>query len=85
MRRPALAIPAACVLASLLFFVAPVFRQAFRVSLLPWQIVFKTDYRRLSPELQSDVKKAEQNRDAEALAFVAFRHPQSLDKGAPRR
>jgi hypothetical protein len=79
MRKPALAITAACVIASLLFFVAPVFRQAFRVSLLPWQIVFKTDYRSLSPELQSIVKKAEQDRDAEALAIVAFRHPQSSE------
>ena len=79
MRKPALAITAACVIASLLFFVAPVFRQAFRVSLLPWQIVFKTDYRSLSLELQSIVKKAEQDRDAEALAFVAFRHPQSSE------
>jgi hypothetical protein len=79
MRKPALAITAACVIASLLFFVAPVFRQAFRVSLLPWQFVFETDYSRLSPELQSIVKKAEQNHDAEALAFVAFRHPQSSE------
>jgi hypothetical protein len=79
MRKPALAITAACVIASLLFFVAPVFRQAFRVSLLPWQIVFKTDYRSLSPEVQSIVKKAEQDRDAEALAIVAFRHPQSSE------
>jgi hypothetical protein len=79
MRRPALAITAACVIASLLFFVAPVFRQAFRVSLLPWQIVLKTDYRSLSPELQSIVKKAEQDHDSEALAFVAFRHPQSSE------
>jgi hypothetical protein len=79
MRRPALAITAACVFASFLFFVAPVFRQAFRVSLLPWQILFKTDDRRLGPELQSIVKKAEQNHDAEALAFVALRHPQSSE------
>ena len=79
MRRPALAITAACLIASLLFFVAPVFRQAFRVSLLPWQILFKTDYRRLSPELQSIVNKAEHDHDAEAQAFVAFRHPQSSE------
>jgi hypothetical protein len=79
MRRPALAITATCVIASILFFVAPVFRQAFRVSLLPWQILYKTDYRRLSPELQSIVKKAEQDHDAEALAFVACRHPQSSE------
>jgi hypothetical protein len=79
MRRPALAITAACVIASLLFFVAPVFRQAFRVSLLQWQSVFETDYNHLSPELQSIMKKAEQGHDAEALAFVAFRHPQSSE------
>jgi hypothetical protein len=77
MRRPALAITAACVIASFLFFVAPVFRQAFRVSLFPWQIVFKTDYQ--GPELQSIVKKAERDHDAEALAFVALRHPQSSE------
>lgn len=79
MRKPPLAITATCVIASLLFFVAPVFRQAFRVSLLPWQIIFKTDYSRLGPELQSIMKKAEQDHDAEALAFVAIRHPQSSE------
>lgn len=79
MRRLALAITATCVIASLFFFVAPVFRQAFCVSLLPWQIVFETDSRRLSPQLQSIVKKAEQDHDAEALAFVAFWHPQSSE------
>jgi hypothetical protein len=79
MRRPALAITAVCVVASLLFFVAPVFRQAFHVSLLPWEIVFKPDYNRLSPELQTIAKKAEQDHDAEALAFVAFRHPDSSE------
>jgi len=79
LRKPAIAITAACVIASLLFFVAPVFRQAFGVSLLQWQVVFKTDYFRLSPELQSIMKKAEQGHDAEALAFVALRHPQSSE------
>jgi hypothetical protein len=79
MRKPALAITAACVIASLLFFLAPVFRQAFRVSLLPWEFLVKTDYLSLSPELQSIAKKAEQGHDAEALAFVAFRHPQSSE------
>jgi hypothetical protein len=73
MRRPALAITAACVLASFLFFVAPVFRQAFGISLLQWQVIFKTDYHRLGPELQSIGKKAEQDHDAEALADEAVR------------
>ncbi len=79
MRKPALGIAGFCIIASLLFFVAPVFRQAFRVSLLSWRIVFKTDYQSLSPELQSIVKKAELDHDAEALAFVALRHPQSSE------
>ncbi|HET7108634.1 MAG TPA: hypothetical protein VFI38_17605 [Candidatus Acidoferrum sp.] len=79
MRKPALAITAACVIASLLFFVAPVFRQAFHVSLLQWQTILRTDYSRLSPELQLIVKKAEQDHDAEAMAFVAFHHPQSSE------
>jgi hypothetical protein len=79
MRKPALAITAACVIASLFFFLAPVFRQAFRVSLLPWEFLVKTDYQSLSPELQSIAKKAEQDHDAEALAFVASRHPQSSE------
>src|SRR6266404_2593157 len=79
MRKSVLAITAACVLASLLFFIAPVFRQAFRVSLLPWEFLVKTDHNRLNPEMQSIVKKAEQDNDAEALAFVAFRHPQSSE------
>lgn len=79
MRKPALAITFTCAIASLLFFLAPVFRQAFRVSLLSWRTAFKTDYQSLNPELQSIVKKAEQDRDAEALAFVAIRHPQSSE------
>lgn len=79
MRKAALATTTACVIASVLFFIAPVFRQAFRVSLLPWRIIFKTDHDRLGPELQSIMKKAEQDHDAEALAFVAFRHPQSKE------
>ena len=79
MRKSTVAITAACVIASLLFFVAPVFRQAIRVSLLQWQTIFKPDYRALSPELQSIVKKAERDHDAEALAFVAFCRPQSSE------
>jgi hypothetical protein len=79
MRKSALAITAACVIASLLFFIAPVFRQAFRVSLSPWEFLLHTDRSRMSPELQSVVKKAKRDHDAEALAFVAFRRPQSSE------
>jgi hypothetical protein len=78
-RKPALAVTAACVIASLLFFFAPVFRQAVRVSLLPWEFVFRTDHSRLSPELQCILKKAEKDRDADALAFVAFQHPEGTE------
>jgi hypothetical protein len=75
MRKTTLATIASCTLASLLFFLAPVFRQAFSVSLMQWHAIFGTeDHRRLSPELEAVARKAEKNQDAEALAFVAVRH-----------
>ena len=40
MRKTTLAVIASCVVASLLLFLAPVFRQAFRVSLAQWHDVF---------------------------------------------
>jgi len=77
MRKATLTATVACVVASLLFFLAPVFRQAFQVSLAQWHDVFHVDRRWLgrgpSPELQALAKKAEQNHDAQALAFVALR------------
>jgi hypothetical protein len=79
MRKPALAIIVSCVVASLLFFVAPVFRQAFRVSLAQWHDILhvksRFSYAESDPALDALAKKAEQNRDAEGLAFVASRHP----------
>lgn len=70
-------VTAGCVLASLLFFLAPVFRQAFSVSLAQWHDVLHIDQRWLGPQpdpaLQALARKAEQNHDAEALAFVAIR------------
>src|SRR5204862_1015310 len=41
LRRAALFTGGACVLAALLFFAAPPFRQAFQVSLKPWYFVFQ--------------------------------------------
>lgn len=76
MRKSMLYVTAGCVLASLLFFLAPVFRQAFSVSLLSWQTVFKQDRHRLDPQLATVEREAEQNHDAEGLAFVAMRHPE---------
>jgi len=85
MRKTVLTAIGACVVASLLFFAAPVFRQAFHVSLAQWHDVLHVGrtfgtfgtfgYEDSSPELERLAKKAEQNRDAEGLAFVAARHP----------
>jgi hypothetical protein len=79
MRKATLTAAATCVVASLLFFAAPVFRQAFRVSLAQWHDVFHVrhsfGYPGPDPEWDALAKKAEENRDAEALAFVAARHP----------
>ena len=77
MRKATLTATVACVAASLLFFLAPVFRQAFQVSLAQWHDVLHIDQRWRGhgpdPELDVLVRKAEQNHDAEALAFVAVR------------
>jgi len=77
MRKITLTVIATCTLASLLFFLAPVFRQAFRVSLAQWHDVlhvhFDIDGQNADPELTALAKKAEQNHDGKALAFVAVR------------
>jgi hypothetical protein len=84
MRKTTLAVIASCVVASLLFFIAPVFRQAFRVSLAQWHNVFHVTesfgYPRPDPELDALAKKAEQNRDAEALAYAATRYPNAVQR-----
>jgi len=79
MRKTALAVIASGVVASLLFFLAPVFRQAFHVSLAQWHDVFHVQralgYLRADPELDKLAKQAEQNHDPELVAFVAMREP----------
>jgi hypothetical protein len=84
MRKTALAAIATCTAASLLFFLAPVFRQAFRVSLAQWHDVLHVQlgltYTEPDPELDALAKKAEQNHDAEALAFVAVRHRNEIQR-----
>ena len=84
MLKPALAVIASCVVASLLFFLAPVFRQAFRVSLAQWHEALHVDRwcadAETGPELDALAKKAEQNRDAEGLAFVANRHAKQTQR-----
>jgi hypothetical protein len=84
MRKTALAVIASCVVASLLLFLTPVFRQAFQVSLAQWHDVFHVEHRLgypdQDPELDALAKKAEQNQDAEALAFVAVRYPNEIQR-----
>jgi hypothetical protein len=79
MRKTSLAAIGACVVVSLLFFLVPVFRQAFRVSLSQWRDVFHVQLslgsRAADPELDALWKKAEQDHDAETLAFAAVREP----------
>lgn len=72
----------ACAVASLLFFLAPVFRQGFRASLAQWRDLANfRDFedRRPSPELEAVARLAEQNHDSEGLAFVAMRHPKESE------
>lgn len=77
MRKATLTATAACIAASLLFFLAPVFRQAFQVSLAQWHDVLHVDQlwlkRAPDPALESLAQKAKHNHDAEALVFVAVR------------
>jgi hypothetical protein len=84
MRKTTLAVIASCVVALLLFFVAPVFRQAFQVSLAQWHDIFHVrhsfGYPGPDPEWDALGKRAEQNHDAEALAFVAARHPNEIER-----
>jgi hypothetical protein len=83
MRKATLAVIASCVVASLLFFLAPTFRQAFRVSLAQWHDIFHVrfdiDGQKSDPELQALARRAEQNHDAEGLAFVAARQPNKAE------
>jgi hypothetical protein len=82
MRKTTLAVIASCVVASLLFFLAPTFRQAFGVSLLQWEALLHAgEYGREVRELQKIQRRAEQNQDAEGLAFVAVRHWNASESG----
>jgi hypothetical protein len=78
MRKTTLAAIVAFAVASLLFFLAPVFRQAFHVSLAQWNDVFHIrltlGYQESDPELEALAKRAEGNHDAEGMAFAAIHH-----------
>jgi len=77
-RKTTLSVIVACTVVPFLFFLAPVFRQAFHVSLAQWHDVLHTrralDYQEPDPELEGLARKAEQNHEGEGLAFAAIRH-----------
>ncbi|MGD1155558.1 MAG: hypothetical protein ABSA41_06985 [Terriglobia bacterium] len=69
LRKAALVTGGACVLAALLFFAAPPFRQAFRVALKPYQIASGN----IQPGFEALAKRAEIRHDPEGLALCAVR------------
>src|SRR5208283_2302067 len=73
LRKAAMVIGGACVLAALLFFAAPPFRQAFQVALKPWSSMFRMASGNIHPGIVALAKRAEMRHDAEGLAFCAVR------------
>jgi hypothetical protein len=73
LRRAAFATGGGCVLAALLFFAAPPFRQAFKVALEPWFHMYQFASRNLQPGFEALAKRAEARHDPEGLAFCAVR------------
>ena len=73
LRKAVLVAAAGFILGALLFFVAPPFRQAVRVSLAGWNELFQVTARNDQPQLRALAKKAETRRDAQGLVFVAAR------------
>ncbi|HEX5412354.1 MAG TPA: hypothetical protein VFZ27_10895 [Terriglobia bacterium] len=77
MHKASLIAVGACLAAALLFFLTPVYRQGFRVSLAQWQSVIHVDqsqwYWYRQPELKALARRVEKDRDAQGMAFVAAR------------
>ena len=73
LRKAVLVTAAGFILGALLFFVAPPFRQAVRVSLEGWNELFQVTARNGQPQLRAIAKQAEARRDPEGLVFVAAR------------
>jgi hypothetical protein len=69
LRKAALAMGGACVLAAVLFFAAPPFRQAFQVALQPWHIASGN----IQASFETLAKRAEVGHDPEGLVFCAVR------------
>ena len=78
MRKSTAIAAAACIAASLLFFAAPTFREAFQLSVTQWRglmrAVFSTGsfYFDSGPDHDEIAQRARQNHDAEGLAFAAL-------------
>ncbi len=72
-RKAMLVTGAGCILAALLFFAAPPFRQGIGVSLAAWRNVFFVTPSHGQPGLTALSKQAEKQQDPEGLAFCAVR------------
>jgi len=72
-RRAALAAGCACVLAALLFFAAPPFRQAFGVATKPWLLTHQVATKSFHPDIEGLAARVERQHDPEGLTFCALR------------
>jgi len=87
MRKSTAIAAAVCIAASLLFFAAPTFRDAFQLSVTQWRglmrAAFSTGYVSFDrgPDYSKLAAQAEANHDAEGLAFAAL-HRRSANDGA---
>jgi len=79
LRKAALVTAAGFILGALLFFAAPPFRQAIRVSLGGWNELFQVTARNDQPQLRALAKQAEARRDPEGLVFAAARLPDARE------
>jgi len=73
LRKAVLVSAGGFILAALLFFAAPPFRQALRVSLAAWSDLFQLTTQNSQPRLRALSKLAESRRDPEGLVFAAAR------------
>ena len=73
LRKAVLVTAAGFILASLLFFAAPPFRQALRISLAAWNELFHVTPQSAQSRLRTLAKRAEAWHDPEGLIFAAAR------------
>ena len=72
MRKTTLAAVGVCAGAMFLLFLAPAFRQAFRVSLTQWDAFFNPLRMGRELDFKALARRAEQQHDPDGLAFVAI-------------